>query len=153
MAAERVDVVLAPLLSRVTTMTGRRYAHFLAFCEMCTPRDLKAQKYCLVPSVSSLGLPSACRQTTIQSYVHLKLSSYRHKRMRCGPHLILLRTNWQVVHKAINACIAPLCSVDGCHVITVEGIGKIESGLHPVQVPLPSFLFLSLACLLCVFAS
>eukprot|EP00961_Rhodomonas_salina_P283409 3830357-Rhodomonas_salina.1 len=101
--------------------------------KMCTPRDLKAQKYCLVPSVSSLGLPSACRQTTIQSYVHLKLSSYRHKRMRCGPHLILLRTNWQVVHKAINACIAPLCSVDGCHVITVEGIGKIESGLHPVQ--------------------
>jgi len=38
----------------------------------------------------------------------------------------------KVIHKAVNACIAPLCSVDGCHVITVEGIGNAKS-LHPVQ--------------------
>jgi aerobic-type carbon monoxide dehydrogenase small subunit (CoxS/CutS family) len=29
-----------------------------------------------------------------------------------------------VQHRAINACLAPLCSVDGAHVVTVEGIGQ-----------------------------
>eukprot|EP00435_Cladocopium_sp_Y103_P059865 s424_g21.t1 len=37
-----------------------------------------------------------------------------------------------VVHRAVNACLAPLCSVDGCHVTTVEGIGTSNKP-HPVQ--------------------
>ncbi|GMH11486.1 hypothetical protein Nepgr_013327 [Nepenthes gracilis] len=37
------------------------------------------------------------------------------------------------VHSAINACLAPLYSVEGMHVITVEGIGNRRNGLHPVQ--------------------
>lgn len=37
------------------------------------------------------------------------------------------------VHRAINACLAPLYSVEGMHVITVEGIGNRKIGLHPVQ--------------------
>ena len=32
----------------------------------------------------------------------------------------------------VNACLAPLCSVDGCHVMTVEGIGT-SAEPHPVQ--------------------
>lgn len=32
----------------------------------------------------------------------------------------------------MNACLAPLVSVDGKHVITVEGIGNTENP-HPVQ--------------------
>lgn len=44
-----------------------------------------------------------------------------------------------VVHKAINACLAPLCSVEGCHVVTVEGIGSIAKGLHPVQQRVADF--------------
>lgn len=32
----------------------------------------------------------------------------------------------------MNACLAPLASVDGKHVITVEGIGNVKS-LHPTQ--------------------
>mmetsp|Transcript_3556 Transcript_3556/g.4461 ORF Transcript_3556/g.4461 Transcript_3556/m.4461 type:complete len:1478 (+) Transcript_3556:68-4501(+) len=36
-------------------------------------------------------------------------------------------------HVSINACLAPLCSMDRCHVTTVEGIGGIRQGLHPVQ--------------------
>lgn len=39
-----------------------------------------------------------------------------------------------VQHMAVNACLCPLYAVIGCHVITVEGIGSVRDGLHPVQV-------------------
>lgn len=37
-----------------------------------------------------------------------------------------------VIHRGVNACLAPLCSVDACHVTTVEGIGT-QANPHPVQ--------------------
>jgi xanthine dehydrogenase iron-sulfur cluster and FAD-binding subunit A len=37
------------------------------------------------------------------------------------------------VHRPINSCLRPLCSVDGMAVTTVEGVGSTKSGLHPVQ--------------------
>lgn len=42
-----------------------------------------------------------------------------------------------VQHMAVNACLCPLYAVIGCHVITVEGIGNVRDGLHPVQVRRP----------------
>ncbi|KAL5979766.1 xylitol dehydrogenase [Asimina triloba] len=39
----------------------------------------------------------------------------------------------RTVHYAVNACLAPLYSVEGMHIITVEGIGNHQQGLHPVQ--------------------
>lgn len=39
----------------------------------------------------------------------------------------------KVVHKAVNACIAPVCAMDGCNVLTVEGIGQTYNTMHPVQ--------------------
>ncbi|XP_078434820.1 xanthine dehydrogenase-like isoform X2 [Wolffia australiana] len=36
-------------------------------------------------------------------------------------------------HYAVNACLTPLYSVEGMHIITVEGIGSRQHGLHPVQ--------------------
>lgn len=41
---------------------------------------------------------------------------------------------WWCSNMAINACLTPLCSVHGSAVITVEGIGSVRQGLHPVQV-------------------
>ena len=41
-------------------------------------------------------------------------------------------TTRKIHHAAVNACLAPLISVDGKHVITVEGIGNVKSP-HPVQ--------------------
>lgn len=37
-------------------------------------------------------------------------------------------------HYSVNACLAPVCSMHGLAVTTVEGIGSVKSGLHPVQV-------------------
>lgn len=38
-----------------------------------------------------------------------------------------------VHHRSVNACLAPLASCDSTAVTTVEGIGSVKSGLHPVQ--------------------
>ena len=38
-----------------------------------------------------------------------------------------------LLHRSINACLCPLYAVEGAHVITVEGIGNVRNGLHPVQ--------------------
>lgn len=39
----------------------------------------------------------------------------------------------RIIHQAINACLAPLCSLHHCAITTVEGIGSVGSKLHPVQ--------------------
>ncbi|RHZ22407.1 hypothetical protein DYB37_001144 [Aphanomyces astaci] len=36
-----------------------------------------------------------------------------------------------VTHKAVNACLTPVCAVDGCAITTVEGLR--QKTLHPVQ--------------------
>jgi len=41
-------------------------------------------------------------------------------------------TTKKVYHASVNACLAPLVSVDGKHVITVEGIGSVKRP-HSVQ--------------------
>ena len=41
-------------------------------------------------------------------------------------------TTKTIYHASINACLAPLVSVDGKHVITVEGIGNVKNP-HPAQ--------------------
>lgn len=55
----------------------------------------------------------------------------------CGACTVMLScynpVKQRTVHRAINACLAPLYSVEGMHVITVEGIGNQHQGLHPVQ--------------------
>jgi xanthine dehydrogenase/oxidase len=41
-------------------------------------------------------------------------------------------TTSKIYHASVNACLAPLVSVDGKHVITVEGIGNVKRP-HPAQ--------------------
>ncbi|GES61739.1 xanthine dehydrogenase [Aspergillus terreus] len=41
-------------------------------------------------------------------------------------------TTKKIYHASVNACLAPLISVDGKHVITVEGIGNVKNP-HAVQ--------------------
>ncbi|KAI0525010.1 hypothetical protein KFK09_004400 [Dendrobium nobile] len=55
----------------------------------------------------------------------------------CGACTVMVsdydRSARKSVHYAVNACLAPLYSVEGMHIITVEGLGSCQSGLHPVQ--------------------
>ena len=37
-------------------------------------------------------------------------------------------------HISANACLIPICSLDGLSVTTVEGIGSTHTKLHPCQV-------------------
>ncbi|KAH8811834.1 putative xanthine dehydrogenase [Xylogone sp. PMI_703] len=41
-------------------------------------------------------------------------------------------TTKKIYHASVNACLAPLVSVDGKHVITIEGVGNVDKP-HPVQ--------------------
>ncbi|KAL2263860.1 hypothetical protein VTK26DRAFT_4656 [Humicola hyalothermophila] len=41
-------------------------------------------------------------------------------------------TTRRIYHASVNACLAPLVSVDGKHVITIEGIGNVKRP-HPAQ--------------------
>uniref|UniRef100_K3WQ61 FAD-binding PCMH-type domain-containing protein n=1 Tax=Globisporangium ultimum (strain ATCC 200006 / CBS 805.95 / DAOM BR144) TaxID=431595 RepID=K3WQ61_GLOUD len=38
-----------------------------------------------------------------------------------------------VVYRAVNACLFPVCALDGIAVLTVEGIGSTTSELHAIQ--------------------
>ena len=56
----------------------------------------------------------------------------------CGACTVMVshynREQDKVLHYSVNACLAPLCSVNGAAVITVEGIGSTKTGvLHPCQ--------------------
>ncbi|GAB0094386.1 Xanthine dehydrogenase [Sergentomyia squamirostris] len=55
----------------------------------------------------------------------------------CGACTVMVslvdRNTNQVRHLAVNACLAPLSSMHGLAVTTVEGIGSTRSRLHPVQ--------------------
>ncbi|KAJ4306773.1 hypothetical protein N0V88_000140 [Collariella sp. IMI 366227] len=54
----------------------------------------------------------------------------------CGACTVVISglnpTTKQTYHASVNACLAPLVSVDGKHVITVEGIGNVKRP-HPAQ--------------------
>jgi xanthine dehydrogenase/oxidase len=41
-------------------------------------------------------------------------------------------TTKKIYHASVNACLAPLVSVDGKHVVTIEGIGNVKRP-HPAQ--------------------
>jgi len=54
----------------------------------------------------------------------------------CGACTVVISqynpTTKSLYHASVNACLAPLVSVDGKHVITVEGIGNVKRP-HPAQ--------------------
>ncbi|CAF4473070.1 unnamed protein product [Rotaria sp. Silwood2] len=57
----------------------------------------------------------------------------------CGACTVLIsrcidRDSGEIEHRTINACLAPVCSIDGCHIVTVEGLGSTnKANLHVTQ--------------------
>lgn len=55
----------------------------------------------------------------------------------CGACTVMLsrydKKSQRPVHLSANACLTPLCAMDGVAITTVEGIGGMRDGLHPVQ--------------------
>eukprot|EP00066_Takifugu_rubripes_P003798 XP_003966667.1 PREDICTED: xanthine dehydrogenase/oxidase [Takifugu rubripes] len=55
----------------------------------------------------------------------------------CGACTVMLSRylppTQQLLHYAVNACLAPVCSLHMVAVTTVEGIGSVAKKLHPVQ--------------------
>ncbi|XP_077292706.1 xanthine dehydrogenase-like isoform X2 [Arctopsyche grandis] len=55
----------------------------------------------------------------------------------CGACTVMVsiydHTDKKPLHLAVNACLAPVCSMHGLAVTTVEGIGSTTTRLHPVQ--------------------
>jgi len=54
----------------------------------------------------------------------------------CGACTVMISSvepDGSLLHRSINACLCPLYSVEGMHIITVEGLGNVRDGLHPVQ--------------------
>ncbi|KAJ4447027.1 hypothetical protein ANN_09015 [Periplaneta americana] len=55
----------------------------------------------------------------------------------CGACTVMVskydRIQGKVIHLAVNACLAPIASMHGLAVTTVEGIGSTKTHVHPVQ--------------------
>ncbi|XP_050304513.1 xanthine dehydrogenase-like isoform X2 [Anthonomus grandis grandis] len=55
----------------------------------------------------------------------------------CGACTVMVskfdRVKKKEIHIPVNACLAPICSMHGLAVTTVEGIGSTRTKLHPVQ--------------------
>ncbi len=49
----------------------------------------------------------------------------------CGACTVMLSHGDE--HRPINACMKPVCALEGCAVTTVEGLGSVNSTLDPVQ--------------------
>ncbi|KAF0560333.1 putative xanthine dehydrogenase [Gigaspora margarita] len=54
----------------------------------------------------------------------------------CGACTIMIssydKKSDKISHISTNACLTPLCSIDGKHVVTIEGIGNVKNP-HPIQ--------------------
>eukprot|EP00794_Sanderia_malayensis_P018318 gene18318-biopygen12265 len=78
---------------------------------------------------------------TLLSYLRLKLG-YRGTKLGCaeggcGACTVMVskydREKGKIEHLSVNACLAPVCSMHGLAVTTVEGIGSTRTKLHAVQ--------------------
>ncbi|GAB5373512.1 hypothetical protein AAMO2058_001758500, partial [Amorphochlora amoebiformis] len=86
-------------------------------------------------------------ETTLLEYLRLKRGLTGTKlgcgEGGCGACTVTVSTfdkkSNEVQHRSVNACLAPVCSVDGQHVITIEGIGNTKKGLHPAQEKVACF--------------
>ena len=84
---------------------------------------------------------------TLLTYLRLKLRLCGTKlgcgEGGCGACTVMVskynRRQKKIEHLSINACLAPICSMHGLAVTTVEGIGSTKTKLHAVQERIAKF--------------
>ncbi|KAJ8629945.1 hypothetical protein MRB53_023268 [Persea americana] len=50
----------------------------------------------------------------------------------CGACTVLISFD-AAAYANVRSCLMPLCSVDGMHLTTIEGVGSLKTGLSSVQ--------------------
>ena len=50
----------------------------------------------------------------------------------CGACTVLISFD-AAAHANVWSCLMPLCSVDGMHLTTIEGVGSLKTGLSSVE--------------------
>jgi len=73
----------------------------------------------------------------LRDTLHLKAAKQVCGEGGCGSCVVTISTDDPIAHpesiSAVNSCLQPIISLDGCHVITAEGIGGKKNGFHPLQ--------------------
>ncbi|KAI5083880.1 hypothetical protein GOP47_0000049 [Adiantum capillus-veneris] len=87
--------------------------------------------------------PSMTLISFLRSHAHLTGTKLSCGEGGCGACLVLLATYdpiWKKVHQhSINSCLALLCSLDGCSITTIEGLGSTRTTFHAIQQRIAGF--------------
>ncbi|KAH7296056.1 hypothetical protein KP509_26G007100 [Ceratopteris richardii] len=87
--------------------------------------------------------PSMTLLTFLRSHARLTGTKLGCGEGGCGACLVLLASydpiSKQVQESSINSCLALLCSVDGCAITTIEGLGSTQTGFHSIQKRMAGF--------------
>ena len=51
----------------------------------------------------------------------------------CAVTLSEVQDDGRIAHRSINACLRPVCALDGAHITTIEGLGNIRDGVSREQ--------------------
>ena len=86
-------------------------------------------------AVAKVGVVHAQSKFTrwITYQVRKDLAHYKCNIGRRPYHSCEVATAGQLRTKCINACLCPVGSLDGCSVVTVEGLGNAQIGFNAVQ--------------------
>ncbi|XP_068878225.1 aldehyde oxidase isoform X4 [Aphelocoma coerulescens] len=73
----------------------------------------------------------------LRKRLHLTGTKYGCGGGGCGACTVMISTyepaSKKIRHYSANACLLPICSLDGAAVTTVEGVGSTKTRIHPVQ--------------------
>ncbi|MCO5559168.1 hypothetical protein L7F22_012762 [Adiantum nelumboides] len=87
--------------------------------------------------------PSITLLSFLRSHAHLTGTKLSCGEGGCGACLVLLATydprSKQVHQYSINSCLALLCSLDGCSITTIEGLGSTRTSVHSIQQRMAGF--------------
>lgn len=118
------------------------YVNGKRFDIMSVEPDATLLEFLRSPVVSLTGTKLGCGEVSCVVFLRMPSCQQRVTRLGffgfqggCGACTVMVSQvlRGKIVHRAVNACLAPLASVDSCAVTTVEGIGTVKGGMHPVQ--------------------